>query len=138
MLIYKKKIQLNTKGNFDIIDITGILEDIVKKSNVSDGILVVELPGSTGAITTIEYHSTVIADIKKVINKLIPKHDDYQHDRIDDNAHSHVRAAIFKPSLSLIIEDGKLIHGTWQQVVFIDFDSVPRNRTLHVLVMGTK
>jgi secondary thiamine-phosphate synthase enzyme len=131
-------ISLMTKGVSDVIDITEKVENIVAKSGIQNGLVTVFCSGSTGAITTIEYESGVINDLKKTIEKIAPSDFPYEHDKRwgDGNGFSHVRAALMKPSLGVPVIKGKLSLGSWQQIVFIDFDNRGRNRTIIVQVMG--
>jgi secondary thiamine-phosphate synthase enzyme len=107
---------------------------------VSDGLLTVIVPGSTGAVTTIEYESGAVSDLKEALEKIAPMDKDYAHNQRwgDGNGFSHVRAALMRPSLSIPVDCGTLCLGTWQQVVFLDFDNRPRQRSLVVQVMGKK
>jgi len=95
-------------------------------------------PGSTAGLSTIEYESGVIEDLKRTIEEMVPKERVYQHDERwgDGNGYSHVRAALLKPSLTVPLEDGRMILGTWQQIVLLDFDNRPRSRSIVVQVMG--
>lgn len=131
-------LSLSTKGFCDIIDITSRVSNIARKSSIQNGIVTVFCPGSTGSITTIEYESGVLKDLQRAIEKIAPSNIPYDHDRRwgDGNGFSHVRAALMKPSLSIPIVNGHLTLGTWQQVVFIDFDNRGRNRNLIVQVIG--
>jgi secondary thiamine-phosphate synthase enzyme len=131
-------LSLMTKGFSDVIDITEKVEKIVAKSGIQNGLVTVFCSGSTGAITTIEYESGVINDLKKTIEKIAPSDIPYEHDKRwgDGNGFSHVRAALMKPSLGVPVIKGKLSLGSWQQTVFIDFDNRGRNRTIIVQVMG--
>lgn len=137
-MIYSDTISFSTKGFSDIIDITERVDEISKKSSMSDGIISVFCPGSTGSITTIEYESGVLSDLQRAIEMLVPSDIPYAHDRRwgDGNGFSHVRAALLKPSLTIPLVTGKLALGTWQQVVFIDFDNRPRKREIIVTVIG--
>ena len=137
-MIYKDAFTLNTEGNTDIIDITQDIEEIVHTSGVNDGILCLFVPGSTASVTTIEAESGVINDLKSAIDRMAPLDISYEHDRRwgDGNGHAHVRAAILGPSLSMPVSNGKLLHGTWQQIVLIDFDNRPRERNVHVQIIG--
>jgi secondary thiamine-phosphate synthase enzyme len=96
------------------------------------------VPGSTASVTTIEAESGVINDLKSAIDRMAPLDISYEHDRRwgDGNGHAHVRAAILGPSLSMPVSNGKLLHGTWQQIVLIDFDNRPRERNIHVHIIG--
>ena len=137
-MIFKDAISLNTKGLCDIINITPQTLSIVKKSSVVDGLVTVFCPGSTGAITTIEYESGVLEDLKNALERIAPSNIPYRHDLRwgDGNGFSHVRATLMKPSLTVPLIGGKLTLGTWQQIVFIDFDNRNRHREIVVQVMG--
>jgi secondary thiamine-phosphate synthase enzyme len=137
-MVYSETISLNTKGFADIIDITPKVSSIVEQSAIHDGLVTVFCPGSTAAVTTIEYESGVIKDLQKAIERLIPSDIPYDHDRRwgDGNGFSHVRAAFMKPSLTLPLIQGRLTLGTWQQIVFIDLDNRERQRKLVVQIVG--
>ena len=137
-MTYSETISLSTKGFNDIIDITDRVDSVVGHSNVKDGLVTVFCPGSTGSITTIEYESGVLRDLQMAIEKIVPSNIPYEHDRRwgDGNGFSHVRAALMKPSLSVPLIKGKLSLGTWQQIVFIDFDNRRRERNLLVHILG--
>jgi secondary thiamine-phosphate synthase enzyme len=137
-MIATDKISLNTKGFNDVLDISDAVTKIVKQSRVQNGLVNVFCSGSTGGITTIEYESGVINDLKKAIEKIAPSNMPYEHDKRwgDGNGFSHVRAALMKPSLTIPLVNGKLTLGTWQQIVFIDFDNRAREREVVVQIMG--
>jgi secondary thiamine-phosphate synthase enzyme len=137
-MIYSEKISLNTKGFTDIVDLTPQVMDVQNRSKIKDGLITVFCPGSTGSVTTIEYESGVLRDLQKAIEKIAPSDISYEHDKRwgDGNGFSHVRAALMKPSLSIPLIKGKLTLGTWQQIVFIDFDNRGRKRDLVVQVVG--
>jgi secondary thiamine-phosphate synthase enzyme len=137
-MIITETISINTKGFCDIINITPEVFSIVKKSSVADGLVTIFCPGSTGSITTIEYEPGVLQDLKGALERIAPSDIPYAHDRRwgDGNGSSHVRAALMKPSLSVPVVSGKLTLGTWQQIVFIDFDNRGRHREIIVQVMG--
>jgi len=138
MTIRTYELKLSTRGDSDTIDLTDNVRQFVKKSGLREGTVTVFVPGSTGGVTTIEYEPGVIADLKELLDKLIPRGSEYKHDLAwgDGNAHSHMRAALIGPSLSVPFTDGSLILGTWQQIVFLDFDSRSRSRRLTIQVMG--
>jgi secondary thiamine-phosphate synthase enzyme len=138
MIVHNCHVELRTKGFNDCRDITPALEQCVKESEIRNGLLTVINPGSTGAITTIEYESGAVNDLKKAIERIAPMEIEYAHNlRWDDgNGFSHVRSALMKPSLGIPIVEGKLSLGRWQQAVFLDFDNKPRNRRLVVQIMG--
>jgi secondary thiamine-phosphate synthase enzyme len=131
-------ISLSTKGFSDVIDITNKVTKIVEQSGIQIGLVNVFCSGSTGSITTIEFESGVINDLKKAIEKIVPSNIPYEHDKRwgDGNGFSHVRAAIMKPSLTVPIIKGKMALGTWQQIVFMDFDNRGRDRKILVQIVG--
>ena len=137
-MIATDTISLSTRGFSDVIDITDRVASLVNKSNVKNGLVTVFCSGSTGSITTIEYETGVINDLKRAIEKIAPSNIPYEHDGRwgDGNGFSHVRAAFMKPSLASPIVKRKLTLGTWQQIVFIDFDNRGRERNIVVQVMG--
>ena len=137
-MTYSETISISTKGFSDIIDLTDHLEAVLKRSKIENGLVTVFCPGSTGAVTTIEYESGVLKDLQRAIEKIVPSNIPYDHDRRwgDGNGFSHVRAALMKPSLSVPLIKGKLSLGTWQQIVFIDFDNRSRNRNILVHIIG--
>ena len=137
-MVFSEIISLGTRGFCDIIDITGQVSSICSSSGVNNGLMTVFCSGSTGSITTIEYESGVLKDLQRAIEKIAPASIPYEHDKRwgDGNGFSHVRAALLKPSLSIPIVNKKLTLGTWQQIVFIDFDNRSRHRNLVVQVIG--
>jgi secondary thiamine-phosphate synthase enzyme len=132
------RFSVSTKGFNDIIDITPRVEEAVGESKIRDGICLVFSPGSTCGITTIEYESGLIEDLKMVLEKIAPLNKDYEHCKKwgDCNGYAHIRSALIKPFLTAPIEDGKLALGTWQQIAFIDFDNRPREREILVKIIG--
>jgi secondary thiamine-phosphate synthase enzyme len=137
-MTHSETISFRTKGFSDIIDITDRVDSVVGHSKIIDGLATVFCPGSTGSVTTIEYESGVLRDLQKAIEKIAPSDTPYEHDRRwgDGNGFSHVRAALMKPSLSIPIIKGRLTLGTWQQIVFVDFDNRGRERNLVVQIVG--
>lgn len=137
-MVFSETISFSTRGFSDIIDITDRVESVVKRSKIENGLVTVFCPGSTGAVTTIEYESGVLRDLQKAIERIVPSNIPYEHDQRwgDGNGYSHVRAALMKPSLTIPIQNGSLSLGTWQQIVFIDFDNRRRQRNLVVQVLG--
>lgn len=135
---YSETIPISTKGFTDILDITPQVDGVVDRSGIKNGLVTVFCPGSTGAITTIENESGVLRDLQKVIERIAPSDIPYEHDRRwgDGNGFSHVRAALMKPSLTIPLVQGRLTLGTWQQIVFIDFDNRKRSRGLLVHIIG--
>jgi secondary thiamine-phosphate synthase enzyme len=137
-MVTTRELQLHTRGHCDIQDITSRVADAVNDSGLEAGIATIFCPGSTGGLTTIEYEDGVLADLQQVFDEIAPPDRDYRHHRRwgDDNGHSHVRAALVGPSLTVPFAAGRLALGTWQQIVFLDFDTRPRSRRLVVQVMG--
>ncbi len=128
---------VSTKGNNDIIDITDQVSDLVKKSGIKDGFVLISCPGSTVGLTTIEAEPNLIKDFKEFLEKLVPSDKKYYHDQTwgEKNGFSHIRSALIKPFLTITIENGNLILGTWQQIILLDFDSKPREREIIVKII---
>lgn len=135
---YSDRLTLETKGFCHIVDISAQVIEAVDRSGISEGLVTVFCPGSTGSITTIEYESGVIGDLEKALERLVPAGMAYDHDQRwgDGNGFAHVRAALMKPFLTVPLIQGGLTLGTWQQIVFIDFDNKARRRQLVVQVTG--
>ena len=133
-------VEINSKIGTDIIDITGLVGQYLAQSGIINGTVVLFVPGSTGALTTIEYESGVIRDLADAIERLVPRDIPYAHDQRwgDGNGYSHVRAALLGPSLHIPVVDRRLSLGTWQQIVLINFDNRARRRRLIIQVMGEK
>ena len=138
MSVYTEELKIETNGEVDIIDITDDLQKIVKKSGIKDGITCVFVSGSTGTITTIEYEPGLQKDFPRALEKIAPKKDYYEHHETwhDDNGHSHVRASLMGPSITVPICNSKIVHGTWQQIVFVELDTRPRTRSIIVQIVG--
>jgi len=137
-MTFSETISISTKGFGDILDITDRVDAAIDRSTIENGLVTVFCPGSTGAVTTIEYEAGVLRDLQKAIEKIAPSNIPYEHDRRwgDGNGFSHVRAALMKPSLSIPLIKGSLTLGTWQQIVFMDFDNRSRERNIIVHIMG--
>lgn len=131
-------IKIHTRGNGDLVDITSHLEKIVSRQEIVDGILFLNVIGSTAALTTMEYESGLIKDVAEVLEKLIPYRADYAHNFTwsDDNGHSHLRSFFLKTNFFVPVTGGKLDLGTWQQVVLIDCDTRPRDRRIVVKILA--
>ena len=138
MPVQTQTISLNTRGNADIQDITGQVSAVVSKSGLRDGIVTVFCPSSTSALTTIEYESGCLNDLRRLFDEILPTGREYAHNARwgDGNGHSHTRAALLGASLTIPFVDGSPTLGTWQQVIYVDFDNRPRRRELVVQVMG--
>ena len=137
-MTFSETISISTKGFSDILDITHRVNTLTDRSGIKNGLVTIFCPGSTGSVTTIEYESGVVRDLQKAIEKIVPSNTPYEHDKRwgDGNGFSHVRAALMKPSLTIPLIKGKLALGTWQQIVFIDFDNRSRERNLIIQIMG--
>jgi len=135
---YYEEINLSTAGEVDIIDITGMVQSVVDRSGIKNGMALVFVIGSTGAVTTIEYEPGLKKDLPAALERLFPKNINYEHEKTwhDGNGHSHIRASFLKPDLCVPIVDGNLILGTWQQIVFVELDVRRRHRRIAVQVMG--
>jgi secondary thiamine-phosphate synthase enzyme len=131
-------ISLSTRGNTDIHDITNEMSDVLSKSGLKAGTVTVFCPSSTSALTTIEYESGALSDLKRLFDEILPQNREYAHNARwhDGNGHSHVRAALLGPSLTIPFVSGELTLGTWQQVIYVDFDNKPRRRELVVQMIG--
>ena len=133
-------LEVKTTAGTDILDLTSQVAEKVRSTGVDTGLLTLFISGSTAALTTIEYESGAVQDLKAAIERLFPRDLDYAHDRRwgDGNGYAHVRAAFLKPSLAIPIEQGQLRLGTWQQIVLLDFDNRPRLRQIRGQVLGLK
>jgi len=131
------RFSVHTKGFNDIIDITDQVSKLVEYSKIKDGICLISCPGSTVGFTTIEYEDGLIEDLKRVLDKIAPMTKDYEHCKKwgDCNGYAHVRSALINPFLTVPIENGKLLLGTWQQIVLIDFDNRAREREITIKIV---
>ena len=137
-MVRSTSITLSTRGNADIHDITEQVSNAVAESGMKDGTATVFCPSSTSAVTTIEYEDGALSDLRRLFDEIVPAGRDYAHDARwhDGNGHSHVRAALLGPSLTVPFVDGRLTLGTWQQVIYVDFDNRPRRRELVIQLIG--
>lgn len=138
MRIVSRKVHFSTKGNVDIINLTEQIARNLEETGLEKGMVNIFVPGATGAVTTLEYEPGLLEDFPAVIESIIPKEKGYSHNQShpDRNAHSHLRASLIGPSLTVPFEKGKLILGTWQQIIFIDFDNRPRKREVIIQIIG--
>jgi len=138
-MVGTKKIKVKTKGNCDVVDITGQVSKAVGQSGTTEGTVTLFNVGSTAGITTTEYEPGLVNyDIAAAFEKFAPQNARYEHEETwhDDNGHSHVRASLLGPSLSVPVIDGQLTLGTWQQIILVDFDTRPRTRTIICQIIG--
>ena len=138
MKVFNQTLTIETKGFSHVIDITNQLESAVEESGIENGIALVFVPGSTGGVTTIEYEPGLLKDFPELMEKLVPSNRSYHHDMTwhDGNGFSHLRSSLIGTSLVLPIYRGSVIHGTWQQVVIVDFDNRPRRRNVVIHLLG--
>ena len=138
MTIKSHQLEFSTQGHAQMQDITKAVQQIVMSSGLASGIVTVFCPGSTHGLTTIEFEQGALSDLSRLFDDIVPPDQDYLHNQRwgDGNGHSHVRAALLGPSLTVPFIEGRLTLGTWQQIIHIDFDNRPRSRTLAVQVMG--
>ena len=137
-MVHSDAIQIRTQGHGDAHDLTRQVETIVSASGVHAGVVIVHTPSSTSALTTIEYEPGALDDLKRVLDEIVPANREYRHNLAwgDGNGHAHVKAALLGPSVSLPVLSGKVALGTWQQILFLDFDVRPREREIVVQVLG--
>ena len=138
MTVKTGNINLDTHGRTDIIDITREMERLVVESGIKSGTVTVFCPSSTSGLTTVEFEPGAVSDLKRMFEELVPSNQDYAHNATwgDGNGHSHMRASLLGPSLTIPFIEKTLTLGTWQQVVYIDFDIKPRQRELVVQIIG--
>lgn len=131
-------LSLSTQGNADIRDITDQVANLISKSGLTSGTATIFCPSSTSALTTIEFEDGALSDLRRLFQEIIPVDREYAHNERwhDGNGHSHVRAALLGPSLTIPFVDGELTLGTWQQIIYLDFDNRPRQRKLVVQLIG--
>jgi secondary thiamine-phosphate synthase enzyme len=138
MAITTSELRLSTQGDGDTLDLTGALQSAVRESGVSDGQVTAFVRGSTAAITTMELEPGGVHDLKALLDRLVPAAGDYEHNRLnrDTNSHAHQRASLVGPSEAVPVAGGRLALGTWQQVVLLDFDDRPRERTIVIQILS--
>lgn len=133
MKVFNESFKFSTKGEIDLVDLTGKVQDIVAKAGVKNGLAHVFAPHATGILILTEYEPSLMADLKDTLERLIPKRTSYRH---PSNAHSHLRSVFLCPDRTLPIIDGQIVLGTWQSLVFVETDVYPRQRTIVVQVIG--
>jgi secondary thiamine-phosphate synthase enzyme len=136
--LHTGQLRFSTEGDGDVVDLTEGVQSVIDSSGVESGTASVFVPGSTAAVTAMEYEPGGVHDLKAALERLVPAAGDYQHNRLnnDTNSHAHIRAAIVGPSETVPVREGRLALGTWQQLVLVDFDDRPRQRTVVVQVIG--
>jgi secondary thiamine-phosphate synthase enzyme len=138
VVVHSGELHLSTRGDADVIDITGEIQRVVEDGPVDDGIVTAFVRGSTAAITTMEFEPGGVADLRALLDRLVPTEGDYEHNRLnhDTNSHAHQRASLIGASEQVPVAGGRMALGTWQQLVLIDFDDRPRDRTVIVQVVS--
>ncbi len=137
-MIVTEHIDFQTKGNAEMTDLTAKVAAAVERSELRAGVVVIFVSGATGAVTTIEYEPGLVEDMKDALERIAPQEIEYAHNQRwgDGNGHSHIRASVIGPSLTVPFSEGKLLLGTWQQIVFLDLDNQPRYRRVVVQIIG--
>ncbi|MDD5439182.1 MAG: secondary thiamine-phosphate synthase enzyme YjbQ [Candidatus Omnitrophica bacterium] len=137
-MVVTRSIKIKTKGDTDIHNITPDIKRLLRESKLTSGIVTVFVPGSTGALTTIEFEPGAVHDLKEAFERIAPRNAEYRHNGTwnDGNGFSHVRAALMGPGITIPFKGKELTLGTWQQVILIDFDNRPRSREICVQFMG--
>ncbi|MBN2101318.1 MAG: YjbQ family protein [Candidatus Aenigmarchaeota archaeon] len=138
MAVETKTISVHSEGEMNVIDITAKIDEVIRKSKINEGIATIFVPGSTASVSTIEFEPNLVKDMKNAMERLFPSDIKYNHHETwgDDNGKSHVRATTMGPSMTVPFKDKKLLLGTWQQIVLIDFDVPARKRDIVVQLMG--
>ena len=138
MAVHTGELDLSTRGDADVIDITTDVQRVVADGPVDDGLVTAFVRGSTAAITTMEFEPGGVADLRSLLDRLVPVEGDYEHNRLnrDTNSHAHQRASLVGSSEQVPVVGGRLALGTWQQLVLVDFDDRPRSRTIVVQVVS--
>ena len=138
MVVNSYNLSVRTSREGEIVDITSQVRELVEKGSPADGVAFLFVPGSTGALTTMEYEPGLVSDFPAALERLVPSGISYEHEKRwhDGNGHSHVKASLLGPDLSIPFQDRKLLLGTWQQVVFVELDVRPRTRTILVQLIG--
>jgi len=131
-------IDISTRGNSDVVDITPQIENVILRNNLTEGQVTVFVPGSTAGVTTLECEPGLQQDLPDALDKIAPSGGTYSHDATwgDGNGHAHVRAALIGASLTVPFKEGRMLLGTWQQIVVVDCDNRPRNRSIVVQMLG--
>ncbi len=137
-MVHGRTINVSTAGFSDIIDISEEVQSTVSASGIADGLVAVTVIGSTASVTTIEYEPALVEDMKELFEKIIPRSIRSRHSETwgDDNGFSHMRASLMGPGITLPVVDGRVLIGTWQQIVVVDHDNRPRNRNVRIQVSG--
>lgn len=138
MVVNSHILKIRTRREGELVNITDQVQEVIDEAKLEDGVAVLFVPGSTGALTTIEYEPGLVMDFPAALDRLIPKNIPYEHEKRwhDGNGHSHVRASMLGPDLTVPFQRRKLMLGTWQQIVFVELDVRPRERTIIAQLIG--
>jgi secondary thiamine-phosphate synthase enzyme len=138
LTLHTGELRFRTQGDGDVIDLSEGVQSVVAQAGVETGVAAVFVPGSTAAVTLMEYEPGGVHDLRAALDRLVPPEGDYEHNRLnhDTNSHAHIRAAIVGPSETIPVTGGRIQTGTWQQVVLVDFDDRPRERAVVVSVLS--
>ena len=138
MVVLTKTVQIKSKGENDMVDITQETAALIREGNLKNGIITVFVAGSTAAVTTIEYEQGLERDFPNMLSRIAPSDIEYEHDNTwhDGNGHSHVRASLVGPSLTIPFRNRSLMLGTWQQIVLVEMDTQPRQRSVIIQILG--
>ena len=137
-MIVTRTVSVSTRGDADMIDLTDSVQGVVAEHGLREGSVLVFVSGATAALTTIEYEPGLIQDFPEFFERIAPRDHDYKHEQTwhDGNGHSHVRASLLGPSLTIPVSQGRMLLGTWQQILLVDFDNRPRDREIVVQLQG--
>ena len=140
MALVTDTVSVSTRGDSEMIDLTGRVQEVVERHSFREGAALVFVSGSTAALTTVEYEPGLVEDLPAAFERFAPRNMRYKHEETwhDGNGHSHVRASLLGPSLTVPFKDGRLLTGTWQQIVLLDFDNRPRRRDVVVQLSGER
>jgi secondary thiamine-phosphate synthase enzyme len=133
MTVFSDRVVFSTKGEIELIDLTGKVYDVVRRSGIKDGLVHVFAPHATGVLILTEHEPSLDRDVIDFLEKIIPKNGGYRH---PSNAHSHLRSMLLSPDKTLPVIDGQAVFGTWQSLVFVETDVYPRQRTIIIQVLG--
>lgn len=137
-MVYGRTLTFKTQGFSDVVNISGEVEAVIDESKIENGLAAVTVIGSTASVTTIEYEPALVKDMKELLERIVSKDIRSRHSETwgDDNGFSHMRATLMGPGITLPVVDGKILTGTWQQIVIIDHDNRPRRRNVRVQIIG--
>lgn len=137
-MVHGRSITVSSKGFSDIVNLSGEVQSIVSESGIDEGLVAVTVTGSTASVTTIEYEPALVEDMKELLEKLVSREIRSRHSETwgDDNGFSHMRASLMGPGVTLPVLEGRVLTGTWQQIVLVDHDNRPRQREVRVTVVG--